>query len=284
MKFKKKLCIKDFLWYALGCGIYAAAVRLFVTANEITPGGFTGFAALVEETLSIPLGLTVLLLNLPVLWLGFRHYGMGFIAKTAVATLLLSGTLTLAEILLPQVRVNHGLAAVFGGLLMGFALGTVMLHGATTGGVDIIAKLLNGRYPHITVGRLILYTDAVIVALAAVVYGNIESALYSIVALYVSGRVTDLILYGADRGKIVLAVTKHPDEICNAVHTKLRRGVTKAQVTGSYSGRDYTLLICTVRRYEIAEVHRIISACDPNAFMVIGDVSEVLGEGFKSVL
>ncbi len=273
---------RDVLWYALGCAVYAAAVKMLIVPHEITPGGFTGLAALIALLTNIPVGIAVLLLNLPILWLGYRRFGFLFIAKTGIATLLLSVMLTLAD-RLPPLGINQGLAAVFGGLAMGLGLSTVLLHGATTGGVDIVAKLTHERFPHLTVGRLILGVDAVVVALTAAVYGNLESALYSIVALYASSRVTDLILYGADRGRLILAITKKPDAICDAIHTELHRGVTKTAVTGSYSDEEYTLLICTVRNHEIAGIYRIIAQNDPQAFLMIAEVGEVLGKGFKAV-
>lgn len=271
----------DMLWYLLGSAIYSVAVTVFISANEISPGGLTGIAELIRYSTGIPAGITLMALNLPILILGLIKFGGVFIIKTFIATAFVSFTLTLSELVVPAAQVDRILASVFGGVLMGLGLSLVMHHGATTGGVDIVAKLVNRRVPHFTVGKLILMFDGLVILLATVVYRNVESALYSVVSLYVSSRLMDTVLYGADKGKIIYIISSAPDSIIKAINSTLRRGVTVLQASGGYTGQPYRMLMCTVRRHEVSEVYRIIKECDSKAFTVVSDAGEIIGEGFK---
>ena len=167
----------DIIFFAAGGFLYSAAVMLFLSPNEISPGGLTGISTMLNHLFMLPVGLTVFVLNIPILIIGFLKFGGVFIIKTTAATVVISAMLDSVEKILPALKIDPILAAVFGGILMGLGLSLFMLRGATTGGVDIIAKLINRRFPHLTVGRLMLLTDAVIVALSALVYRNTESAL-----------------------------------------------------------------------------------------------------------
>ena len=271
----------DLVFYLVGGAAYAAAVIMFVSANELSPGGVTGVATLLNYLFSLPVGTMVLVLNIPLLLLGFFQFGGVFIIKTSIATAVVSGLLDLAELVLPSVRVDDVLASIFGGVLMGFGLGVILLRGATTGGVDIVAKLINRRFPSVTVGRLILMSDAIIVCSAAVVYRNVQSALYSVVSLYVSSKMTDLLLYGSDRGKIIYIITDQYEDMLREIMSIVKRGVTVIDVTGGYTGARHKMLMCTVRRNEAAAVFRTAVKLDRHAFMVVGEAGEIVGEGFK---
>ncbi len=273
----------DVLYYIIGSLIYSFAVTAFISANEISPGGFTGIAALVNYITDLPMGAVLFVLNLPVLILGFIKLGGIFILKTAAATAILSICLDISENLFPTFHTDNILASLFGGILMGLGLSLVLLRGATTGGVDIIAKLVNRKFRHISVGRIILALDAAVILLAAFVYKNIESALYSVVAMYASSRIMDTVLYGADKGKLIHIVTEKPNEVCEAINHRLHRGVTKLSATGAYTGESRIMLICTVRRHEAGAVHDIIREFDPRAFIIVSDAGEIIGEGFKGI-
>ena len=186
---------------------------MFISGNEISPGGITGIATALGYVFNIPSGILLFLLNIPILILGFIKFGGVFIVKTSIASSLLSFALTVTDITLPSFTIDKILAAVFGGVLMGTGLSLIMLRGATTGGIDIIAKLINRKFRHLTFGRLILLMDAVVIAVAALVYRNIESALYSVVAMYGTSYIMDMILYGGDKGKLIYIVTNYPKEI-----------------------------------------------------------------------
>ena len=272
----------DLLFYIAGGMIYSVAVLLFLTENEISPGGLTGIATILNYLFSLPIGTVVFILNIPLLAAGFIKFGGIFIAKTAVATAVMSLTLDISGLFMPKMKIDPILAALFGGLLMGLGISLFMLRGATTGGTDIIAKLINRKFPHLTEGRLMLAADAAVVGLSALVYKNMESALYAVIAIYASSRVMDLILYGADRGKIIYVITDNAKELSDSIMSLINRGVTLLDVTGAYTGTKRQMLMCTVRRHEVAAVCRLATSCDKNAFIIVGEAGEVLGEGFKT--
>lgn len=272
----------DLLFYIAGGMIYSVAVLLFLTENEISPGGLTGIATILNYLFSLPIGTVVFILNIPLLAAGFIKFGGIFIAKTAVATAVMSLTLDISGLFMPKMKIDPILAALFGGLFMGLGISLFMLRGATTGGTDIIAKLINRKFPHLTVGRLMLAADAAVVGLSALVYKNMESALYAVIAIYASSRVMDLILYGADRGKIIYVITDNAKELSDSIMSLINRGVTLLDVTGAYTGTKRQMLMCTVRRHEVAAVCRLATSCDKNAFIIVGEAGEVLGEGFKT--
>ena len=269
MKIKSGIVVAtDLLLFIAGGIIYSVAVLLFLSANEISPGGLTGIATVLNYLFMLPIGTMMFLLNIPILIIGFIKLGGIFILKTTVSTVIISIILDIVEAFLPAVTIDPILAAVFGGLLMGFGISIFMLRGATTGGVDIIAKLINLRFPHLTVGRLMLLFD-------------IESALYSVIALYASSRVIDMMLYGADKGKIIYIITEKSAEMSREIMSLVKRGITVIGVTGAYTGRRLNMLMCTVRRNEVSAVCRFVRENDRNAFIVIAEAGEILGEGFK---
>ncbi|MGN0494422.1 MAG: YitT family protein [Acutalibacteraceae bacterium] len=274
----------DLCVYVAGGAMYSVAVLLFLSANEISPGGLTGIATVLNYLFMLPVGTVMFLLNIPILIIGFMKLGGVFILKTTLATVIISVILDISEGLLPAVKIDPILAAVFGGLLMGLGISMFMLRGATTGGVDIIAKLINRRFPHITVGRLMLLADVFVVAISTFAYKNIESALYSVIALYASSRVIDMMLYGADKGKIVYIITEESAEMSREIMSLVKRGVTVLEVTGAYTGRRLKMLMCTVRRNEVSAVCRLAREFDKKAFIVIAEAGEILGEGFKSTV
>lgn len=283
MKKRKALVfLTDLLFYALGGAIYSLAVLLFLSGNKISPGGITGIATALNYLFDLPVGLTVFLLNLPLLILGFLKLGGIFIAKTAVATVVMSAMLDLTAAFLPTLQLDMMLSSLFGGLLMGLGIGLFMLRGATTGGSDIVATLINRKFPHLTVGRLMLAADAAVIAASSVVYRNFEGALYAIIAIYVSSRVMDALLYGGDRGKIIYVITEHPTELADSIMSLLGRGVTLLDAVGAYTGTQRKMLMCTVRNNEASAVCRLASEHDKGAFIIVGEAGVVLGEGFKT--
>jgi len=278
---KLKIYLTDTLFYLIGSMIYAVAVTVFLTPSAISPGGLTGIATILNELVGFPSGVTLFCLNVPIIVLGFVKLGGMFIVRTAVATTVVSAMIDLSTLIIPEFEGDPIMAGLFGGILMGAGLGFIMLRGATTGGTDIIAKLVNRRWPHLTLGRLMLAMDVLVIGLNAVVYGSFESALYSIAAMYVSSKVMDTLLYGGDQGKLIYCISERSGDICAAINERLERGVSKIGVIGGYTGKERMMLMCAVRRHEVAAVTRIISEFDRSAFTIITDAGEIIGEGFK---
>ncbi len=281
MKLGLRRVATDLFFYCLGAALYSAAVTLLLTPNAVSAGGITGIATVLHVVYGLPSGLMVWLLNIPILIVGFLKMGGLFIVKTGIVTVISGLFLDLCERFLTPIKTDSILACVFGGLLMGTGISLVLFRGATTGGVDIIAKLINLRHSHITVGKIILIADVFVIALTAAVYKNIESALYSVIALYASSRVTDTVLYGSDKGKIIYIVTNAPEEIGRAINGTVGRGVTKLAAIGGYTGQSRVMLMCIVRPHEVGQVNAIIREHDRAAFTVISDAGEIIGEGFK---
>lgn len=273
----------DILYFFVGAIVYSVAVNMFLSPNGISPGGFTGVAAVINHVANIPTGTMLFVFNIPVLILGYIKMGGIFILKTSFVTGLVSVSLDVSAKLLPALKTDGILASMFGGILMGIGLSLILLRGATTGGIDIIAKLINKKHRHLSVGKIILMADGVVIILNAVVYRNAESALYSIIAMYMGTRLMDVLLYGADRGKIIYIVTNAPNEICREINHTVGRGVTKLSVVGGYTGENRTMLMCTVRVHEVAAIHNAVKQYDERAFIVVSDAGEIIGEGFKIV-
>ena len=273
--------IVDLLFFVIGASIYSVAINMFLSPNGISPGGFTGIAAVVNYLAEIPTGVMLFVLNIPVLVLGYIKLGGIFILKTFFVTALMSLSLDISASFLPPLKADGILASLFGGILMGLGLSLVLLRGATTGGVDIIAKLINRKYRHLSVGKIILISDGFVILLNAFAYKNVEIALYSVIAIYVGAHMMDVLLYGADKGKIIYIVTAQPDLICREINNTVGRGVTRLSVVGGYTGETRTMLMCTVRAHEASAIHAIIRDYDERAFIVVTDAGEIIGEGFK---
>ena len=281
MRSRVKKTTVDILYFFAGAIIYSVSVNMFLSPNGISPGGFTGVAAVINHITNIPTGTMLFIFNIPVLILGFIKMGGVFILKTSFVTVLVSLSLDISASLSPIIRADGILVSMFGGILMGIGLSLILLRGATTGGIDIIAKFVNRKYRHLSVGKNVLMADGIVILLNALVYKNAESALYSIVAMYMGTRLMDVLLYGADKGKIIYIITNSPDEICNEINHSVGRGVTKLSVIGGYTGETKIMLMCTVRVHEVAAIHDLVKQYDDRAFMVVSDAGEIIGEGFK---
>lgn len=271
----------DAVFYIAGSIIYSMAIPMFISPAHISPGGFTGVALVFNYLLGVPTGLTLLLLNVPVLFLAFRKFGAHFIVRTAIVTALVSVGLDIGEKIIPPFGGDIILNALFGGILIGLGLGLVLLRGGTTGGVDIIGKIINSRYPHISIGRVILLGDAIVLLLNALCYRDFSGALYSVITIYITSVVLDGVLYGADKGKLVYIITDSGKEISNRILGELSRGVTKIQASGAYTNGKKEILMCAVRYHEVAFIHSLVKNLDCNAFIIVCDAGEIMGRGFR---
>ncbi|NMP36925.1 MAG: YitT family protein [Clostridiales bacterium] len=279
---KLKTGFIDLLFWIVGCSFYALAVDTFTAPNQIAPGGFTGLSTLINFLTGAPIGVTVLVLNIPLFLIAFKVFGWRFILKTLFATVMASVFIDVFALFVPPYTGDRLLAALFGGGFSGIGLGLVFLRGATTGGTDILGRLLKLKFRHISMGTLVMFMDMFVVACSGIVYKNIESILYATIVFFVSSKAIDYIIYGTGRGKMLMIVTKQPEKISPKVIEGLHRGVSLVPVKGGYTGQDQHMLICVVRPSEVAKLNKIVKENDPAAFIIISDVSEVLGQGFKN--
>ncbi len=281
MKKSTARTLTDTACYMAGGALYALSVNMFTAPNRIAPGGVTGAATLINYLLpTLPIGTLTLALNLPLLWMSWRRLGRRFTVRTALVTLLVSIIIDLTAPFVPPFTGDRVLTALFGGVLSGAGLGLIFLRGATTGGSELMARLLERRFPQLSVGRLILLVDAVVIAASAAVYRELESPLYAVVLVYISTTVMDSIIYGNAKGRTMLIMTRCPQELADAILQRMHRGVTLLDATGAYTGKATQVLLCAVRRSEVYQLRTLVTDLDPAAFIIITTSDEVVGKGF----
>ena len=279
---KPKVLLTDAAALVTGSLLYAASVNIFTAPNHIAPGGLTGIATLLHYLFGLPIGTTALLLNLPLFFAGFKILGRRFLGKTVVATLLASLFIDLTAPLFPSYTGDSLLAALYGGVISGAGLSLIFLRGGTTGGTDVAARIVRHYRPHISMGRAILVVDLIIIAASGLVYHNINSALYALIAIYASTVLIDKVLYGARMGKILYIVSEKNRELASIITSRFQRGVTLLHAQGGYSGQEKRVLFCVVRGPEVSRLRKAVCEIDPQAFLVISEAGEILGEGFAS--
>ncbi len=274
----------DYLLLSFGAAVYALSVDFFTAPNHIAPGGVTGISTMLNHLFGVPIGGLSLLLNIPLLIWGVVVNGRAFLVRTLFSTIAVSLFIDLFSLLPVTYTGDRLLAAGFGGLMGGFGLGLIFLRGGTTGGTDIIARNLHRAAPHLSVGSIILICDVIVVSAAAVVYHSFESALYAVVALFISTKVIDAVVYGfsRDNGKLLFIITGSPSRLSAEILSRSPRGVTVLSAHGGYTGRYEGVLLCAVRPAEVHLVRRIINEVDPSSFVIIATASAISGEGFTS--
>ena len=281
---RSKTLVMDGLFFVAGALIDAVAVNVFTAPNHIAPGGITGIGTMLNYLFQTPIGMVNMIINIPIIIWAIIEIGYKLVAKSIAAIIVFSVAIDTLALVLPAYDGNPFLAAIFGGVLEGIGLALVFMRGSTTGGTDMIARLLGKHFRHLSMGKLMLAVDLVVIAASALVYQKLESALYAIIAIFVSTRIIDTILYGTDsgNGKLYFIISKKSDEIRRRILEDIDRGVTIIPIQGGYSGQDGEMLLCAVRRYEVAKINDIIHTADRDAFVIVGEAGEITGEGFRS--
>ena len=273
----------DICLFLLGSAMIAAGLVLFTIPNDIAPGGVSGLATALSYFTPVSVGIWTLLLNIPLIALAWWKLGFRPLAKTILATLMLSAFIELFLRILPPYSNNILLASVLGGVLCGIGMGIIFVRGATTGGTDLISLLLNRAFPNLSVGSLLLMVDTLVVVFAVFVFRNIEVALYSIVTIFATTRTIDAIMQGVDHAKVIYIVTERSEDILALLAEELGRGVTVLQGRGGYTRRDKHVLMLVVRRNSFAQTLKAVKQIDKQAFIFVTDATEVHGEGFKAM-
>ncbi len=281
-KYQKQLI--DYGCFVLGSAFYAFGFCFFIEPNNISSGGVTGIAAILNYIFGLPTGLMLFVLNIPLLILGFKKIGGTFIVKTLFVTLVTSLFIDSFAYFMPSFYGDRLLAALFGGVLSGLGLATVMLRGATTGGVDILAKVIRLKYPYLSMGRLVLILDGLVILFATICYGDIETALFTVVSIFVSSKVMDTILYGVDKGRLIFIVTTRGEEMTLALFENIGRGTTVVSALGGYNRQQKEMLLCAVRQQEVNRAVNTIKNTDPEAFTIVTLTGGIFGFGFEHSL
>ena len=265
---------------ALGCIIGGAAYPLFLVPNNIAPGGLTGIATIFNYLWGWPVGVTSMLLNLPLFVVGWKAMGKVFVFRSLVATLLFSAFIDLLK--LPPLTDDMLLGSVYGALVLGVVLGLIMRGGATTGGSDMIARMVHNQFPIVTVGAFLFAVDCAVILCAAFTM-SARAALYALICIFINAKAVDLVLAGFGSAKACFIITNRAENISARIMKELDRGATMLSATGAYSKERRTMLISVVSQREVIPLKRIVRAEDQKAFMFITDTHETLGEGFSAL-
>lgn len=260
---------------------YAVGISLFLDPNNLAPGGISGISIMLNRITPIATGTWIMLLNVPIMALGLWKFGFKFLISTIYCTYissfftnLLSGYGALTS--------DKLLAALAGGTIMAVSLGMVFKAGATTGGVDIVVKVMRLKYKHLKTGNLYLMMDAAVVILSGIMFRNLETALYAAVTIFVNSVVLDTVLYGKDGAKMIYIISDHPKQITERLLADLDIGVTSLHGEGAYSGKEKEVLMCVMRKPLAPKAQQIVKEEDAEAFMIVSDATEIFGQGYKS--
>lgn len=278
---KTKKYVVDLFYYFVGSFLYSAGIVCFAAPNNIAPGGVSGIATVFHYLWQFPIGTSILLINIPLIFLAWKKLGTAFISKTAIATVILSVTLDVMMLFMPVYKGDRLLASIFAGMLGGIGLALFFVRGATSGGTDIIVRLLQDKFHHLSTGRFVLLVDMVVVAFSALVFWNIESALYAIIYIFIFSQVVDQVLFGQVNGKVLIIVTVKEKEISKKINTEFARGVTILSVKGGYTEQPKSMIYCAVRKAQVTSITRAVRKIDSDAFVVVSKADEIIGEFSK---
>lgn len=273
--------IWDYIVLVIGGILFGIAVEYVLLPLKITTGGFSGIATLAHYLLEVPTEITLIVLNIPAFLITAKFLGIKFGIRSLIGMLASSAGVIIGR-QFGTLTADMMLAALFGGLLSGLGIALTYKAGGSTGGTDLIAKLINSKAKHINVGEALMIVDGFIVAFLTVVFRDIEIGLYSVVAIYASSKIIDLILLGAEYAKAVFIITNKSEDIIKYIHTEIDRTATKIDVIGTYTKEEKDMLVCVVNKKEIPRLKEAIEEIDEEAFVIITAVTEAIGEGFKN--
>ncbi len=281
----KELVLREqlmaWLQIILGCIIGAAAYPMFLEPWDIAPGGLSGVAMIINSFTDWPVGITSLVLNVPLFIVGYRSMGRVFAFRSLVATILFSLAIDGLKLLnVPSLAEEPMLATLFGGVLLGVGLGLILRGGATTGGSDMAARVVHRYLPFLSVGMFVFLIDCMVVVAAAFCFG-VKSALYALICIYVNGKVIDMVMLGLSKNKACFVMTAAWEKVNERVLREMDRGVTLLEARGGYTGNERPVVMCVLPPQEVARLKAIIREEDEQAFMFITEAHEALGEGFS---
>ncbi|WP_209346553.1 YitT family protein [Flavonifractor sp. AGMB03687] len=282
MKHTVSYYVKSYAIITLGSLLYALAYNIFYAPNLVAMGGLTGLGQVLNAIIPVlPVGTTVFVMNVPLFFLGWKYIGGHLLVSSLYAMTFSSFAIDVMNMIYQFPPMDTMLASIFGGALLGLGIGLVFSKGATTGGTDLIARLLKLKFAWLPMGTLVLIPDFIVIALAAMAFGKVETALYGIVSLYITTKVMDTVLYGLDSSKVAYIISDRCKEITDAV-IAMDRGATILHGEGAYSGDEKKVLMVAFKQKEIVPLKEKVNEIDPRAFLIVCDAHDVLGEGFRT--
>lgn len=264
-----------------GSAVFALGFALFLLPNDMNAGGISGLAQVIVELMGIgSVGTLSILINLPLFLLGGVKIGKRFFAGSALG-MLLSSVLIDVFATIPFPVTEPLVATLYGGVLCGLGLGVVFVSGTSTGGSDILVRLLKLRYRNVPIGQISMCFDLIVVVLTGLVFGDVTKALYTGVTVFVTGQVVDAVVYRFDYSKVALIISKEYEAIAKEIGIKLDRGATFLHGEGSYSHTPTKVVLAAVKKQQVAELKELVTHIDPNAFIIVQEAHQVLGDGFS---
>lgn len=270
----------DILKIALGCACFALSFNLFLISNGMNTGGLTGLSMVIQHVIGFgSVGIISAIINIPLFIFGGLKVGKRFFFSSLLGLVLLSVFIDWLSVL-PNPQTEPLLGAIYGGVLCGLGLGLVFTSGGSTGGSDIIVRLLKLRWQYVPIGTINMCFDAFVAILTGIAYGDMTKALYSGISIFLCGQMVDLVVYRFDYSRVALIVSKKHRELAQIIGDKLHRGATLLRAEGAYSHNDTNVLLTAVKKHQVAELKQLVSECDPDAFVIIQEAHQVLGDGF----
>ncbi|MCK4258619.1 MAG: YitT family protein [Halanaerobiales bacterium] len=270
----------DYVGIAVGCIITAIGLVIFLVPNKIASGGASGLATVTYHVFGIPVGIMMLFINIPLFLAAVKTLGRQVGARTLWAILVLSLSTDLLTTCLPVLTYNPLLASIYGGATTGFGMGLVFRSRGTTGGTDLVAALVSYYFPTFSIGQGLFLVDVFVVVLAGIVF-NAELALYATISIFIASKVIDLVQQGFNFSKAAFIISDKSEEILDEILEKMGRGVTTLDGKGGYTGNEKKIMMVIISRAEVTRLKNIIYQIDPDSFVFLTDVHDVLGEGFK---
>lgn len=264
----------------VGCAVFSLGFDLFLEPNGLNAGGISGIAMLISHITGFgTVGVLSAMINLPLFFFGGKKIGIRFFVGSILGTIFLSVFLDLF-LLIPPVETEPLLGCLYGGILCGVGLGIVFMSGASTGGSDIVVRLLKQKYRNLNIGTISIALDFIVAALTALVFGDIANMLYILITVFLSGQVVDAVVYKFDYSKVAYIISRRHDDIAGAITRKLDRGVTYLYGQGYYSGNETKVILTAVKKGQLAELKELVVSIDPDAFIIVQEAHQVLGDGF----
>ena len=284
MDVKKHQLFLDVLKILFGTLVTSFSFRYFTFPNNIVAGGITGIAQIVNLLTGFPIGVLTIMCNIPLFIWAWRRLGRRFVIFTGLCMVISSVTIDLLEPIAVTLTSDPMLAAVYGGVIKGAGYGIVYTTGATSGGMDIPARILRRHYPYINFSTFTLGINAVIIVAFAVIFQRFDSCMYTLICMYISSKVISLILYGPINSRICYIISQRSDELRRAITERLGRGATMLQAHGAWSGQEEQVILCVVKPPQIGKLRKMVREIDEHAFLVVSDARSVYGQGFENIL
>lgn len=272
--------VKDYAIITLSCLLYAFAFNCFFETNNLAMGGFTGIAQVLNRFIpTLPIGTTVFVMNVPLMVIGVKKQGWSILFTSICAIFVSSLVIDSMNILFDFPATEPLLACIYGGVLLGISLGLMMQKNATTGGTELAARLLKYVFHNISIGKLCLFIDVAVICAYALTFNSLDTALYGVIAMYVSSIAMDMIVYGSTNAKLAYVISDKSDEIKQKL-IDMELGVTVFNGSGAFTGNQKNILMCAAKPNKIARIKAAVMELDPKGFVIVTDAKEVLGEGF----